>query len=77
MESKVYIFKLPRLQASSASPILLDFGLQVCTLMVSKCLSKLARLQSVSASSTLLYHVLQVCLQMHLIMDTKCIPKLD
>jgi hypothetical protein len=60
----------------SVLPNSLDYGLQVRTIMASKCISKLARSRSRSASLSSLDHSLQVYLQIHSITASKCISKL-
>jgi len=81
--------KLARSWPPSASPNLIDHGLQVHTIMATNCISTHAQSQPRSASPNLINHGLQVhllsslnlSLQVHLqtrsIATSKCISKLD
>jgi len=69
-------YKLARSRPPSVSPNSLDYGLQVRTIMASKCIYTLARSQPPSASPNSLDHGLQVHLQTRSITASKCISKL-
>jgi len=64
------------IMAPGVSPNRLDYGIQVCTRMASKCFFKLPAPPSQSASLSSLDHGLQVYLWIHSITASKCISKL-
>jgi hypothetical protein len=72
----ITVSKLARLRPPSVSPLSLDHGIQVPTIMASKCIYTLARSLPPSASPNSLDPSLQFHLQNRSIAASKCICKL-
>ena len=71
---QVHISKLGESWSPTVSPNSVDYAVQVCMTISSKCISTLARSRSRSASVCSLDHRFQAYLQIRSITASKCIP---